>query len=481
MLFSSITFLWIFLPVLIAIYFLAKKFFPKARNYILLIFSLLFYAWGEPKYIILMIVSILMNYVFGILIAKYSAKKGTRKKKHPTKQTVVLVLSIVANIALLAHFKYANFFIDSINNVFGSNFNIGAIALPIGISFYTFQIMSYIIDLYRGEIKVQKNPFKLALYISFFPQLIAGPIVKYKDIDEAIDSRKETIEGFAYGIKRFIYGLAKKVLIADAMASVADIVFGVNVGSLTAPIAWLGAFCYALQIFFDFSGYSDMAIGLGSMFGFKFMENFNLPYISGSITEFWRRWHISLSTWFKEYLYIPLGGNRKGKTRTYINLWIVFLATGIWHGAAWNFVFWGLFHGFFIFIERVGLKKILDKYKVLGHFYTLFVVLVGWVFFRTSGIKHALKYLKVMFFGQTLETVPLQSWQFMNHRIIITIFIAIALCGIAQILFRKIKLKETAKSLIKKYAEPVCLIVLFSLCILAIASNTYTSFIYFRF
>ncbi|MDO4889070.1 MAG: MBOAT family O-acyltransferase, partial [Candidatus Saccharibacteria bacterium] len=347
MLFNSMVFLWIFLPVLLVLYFLTKRFFPAARNYVLLVFSLLFYAWGEPKYIILMLVSILVNYVFGILVDK-APKKGKKRK-------VLLVLDILFNVGLLGYFKYFNFFTDNVNKIFGEGtITMEDVMLPIGISFYTFQIMSYVIDLYRGEIKVQKNLPKLALYISFFPQLVAGPIVKYKDIDKALDSRKETLEGFSYGAKRFIYGLSKKVLIADVMASVADTVFngGGGVTGLTQPVAWLGAVCYALQIFFDFSGYSDMAIGLGSMFGFKFMENFNLPYISGSITEFWRRWHISLSTWFKEYVYIPLGGNRKGRKRTYLNLWIVFLLTGIWHGAAWNFVVWGLFHGLFIFIER---------------------------------------------------------------------------------------------------------------------------------
>lgn len=475
------TFLWLFLPALIAIYFLAKKFFPRLRNYILLIFSLLFYAWGEPKYIILMLVSVAMNYVFGLLISKYSTKDKKTKKRHTSKQVIVLAVSIMANLALLGHFKYANFFIDSINNLFGSNFDIGNIALPIGISFYTFQIMSYIIDLYRGEIKVQKNPLKLALYISFFPQLIAGPIVKYKDIDEAIDSRKETIAGFSYGIKRFVYGLFKKVLIADTMAAVADMVFSSDTANLSAPVAWAGAICYFLQIFFDFSGYSDMAIGLGSIFGFRFMENFNLPYISRSITEFWRRWHISLSTWFKEYLYIPLGGNRKGKTRTYINLWIVFLATGIWHGAAWNFVFWGLFHGFFIFVERLGLKNILDKHTIVGHIYTVFIVLVGWVFFRASGIEYALNYLKVMFFGQAMSETPLEGWQIISHKTILIFIVAILFSGIGQVVFRKFKKHDKLEKIYNRYVEPICILLLFTACIMAIANNTYTSFIYFRF
>ena len=483
MLFNSMVFLWVFLPVLLVVYFLAKKFCPVARNYILLIFSLLFYAWGEPKYIILMLVSIIMNYVFGRLI--------DRVPKNGKKRKVLLILDILFNVGLLGYFKYFNFFTDNINKIFGAGFiTMEDVALPIGISFYTFQIMSYVIDLYRGEIKVQKNLPKLALYISFFPQLIAGPIVKYKDIDEALNSRKETLAGFSYGVKRFIYGLAKKVLIADVMALTADTIFngGSGVTGLTQPVAWLGAVCYALQIFFDFSGYSDMAIGLGAMFGFKFMENFNLPYISGSITEFWRRWHISLSTWFKEYVYIPLGGNRKGKRRTYINLWIVFILTGIWHGAAWNFVVWGLFHGFFIFVERLGFKKVLDKLKILNHFYTLLVVLVSWVIFRADGLGQGLKYLKVMFFGAPEGTIPIQTYSVVNHRFIITIIFAILLSGILQvILTRTSESKKYGKKYQKfslvctRYVEPFVLIGLFALCIMATVSNTYSSFIYFRF
>ncbi len=484
MLFNSITFLWMFLPILVILYFTIGKIWPRTKNYILLVFSLVFYAWGEPKYVLLMIASIVVNYIFGLLIDR----AGKRKKKQ--QRIAWLILDIIFNLGLLGHFKYFNFLVANINNVFGANtLTIGEIALPIGISFYTFQVMSYVIDLYRGEIKVQKNLPKLALYVSFFPQLIAGPIVKYHDIDDALTSRKETTEKFAYGVKRFIYGLAKKVLIADVMAAVVDSIF-VTEGAtgLTQSATWLGAICYALQIFFDFSGYSDMAIGLGSMFGFKFMENFNLPYISGSITEFWRRWHISLSTWFKEYIYIPLGGNRKGKVRTYINLWIVFLVTGIWHGAAWVFVIWGIFHGFFIFIERLGFKKILDKLHVLNHVYTLLVVLIGWVIFRAPSLKYALHYLKVMFFGAPADTIPIQLYTVVNHRTVVTLIVGILFCGIVQILLSKIAenkkyRKKCAKvsSRCKQYVEPFVLFLLLALCIMAIVSNTYTSFIYFRF
>lgn len=473
MLFNSTVFLWLFLPALIALYFLASK---KYRNYILLVFSLLFYAWGEPKYIILMLVSIFVNYIFGILIDKLK-----RKKK---KKSFLLVLDILFNIGLLGYFKYANFFVANVNNVFGpETLKITEVMLPIGISFYTFQIMSYIIDLYRGEIKVQKNLPKLALYISFFPQLIAGPIVKYRDIDKALNDRKETLDKFYYGVKRFVYGLAKKVLIADVMAAIVDTVFAEETGGvgLTQSVAWLGALCYALQIYFDFSGYSDMAIGLGSMFGFKFMENFKFPYISRSITEFWRRWHISLSTWFKEYLYIPLGGNRKGKIRTYINLWIVFLVTGIWHGAAWTFVLWGVVHGFFIFIERLGLKKVLDKMHVLSRVYTLMVVLVSWVIFRASGIHQALHYLKVMFFGAPDGTIPIQLYKVLTNRAIITIVVGILLCGILQIVAKKFGENKKVKNAWTKYLEPIVILVLLALSIFAIVANTYSAFIYFRF
>ena len=486
MLFNSITFLWIFLPVLIVLYFSIEKIFPRTKNYILLIFSLMFYAWGEPKYVLLMITSIIVNYIFGLLI------DGAGHKKKKKQKVLWLVLDILFNIGLLGHFKYFNFLVANVNNVFGAGtLTIGEIALPIGISFYTFQVMSYVIDLYRGDIKVQKNLPKLALYVSFFPQLIAGPIVKYHDIDEALSSRKETTEKFAYGVKRFVYGLAKKVLIADVMAAVVDTIFATDtnlVGGLTQPVAWLGAICYAIQIFFDFSGYSDMAIGLGSMFGFKFMENFNLPYISGSITEFWRRWHISLSTWFKEYIYIPLGGNRKGKIRTYINLWVVFLVTGIWHGAAWVFVVWGIYHGFFIFIERLGLKKLLDKMRALNHVYAILVVLVGWVIFRAPSLKYALHYLKIMFFGAPADTVPIQLYTVVNHRAIITLIIGIVLCGILQVVLKNIsESKSLSKKYLKvssfciKYIEPFIILALLVLCIMAIVSNTYTTFIYFRF
>lgn len=316
-----------------------------------------------------------------------------------------------------------------------------------------------------------------------FPQLIAGPIVKYHDIDQELDKRVVTVEKFGYGVRRFIYGLGKKVIVANTMALVADTVFGADVGAINAMTAWLGALAYMVQIFFDFSGYSDMAIGLGAMFGFTFMENFNLPYISGSITEFWRRWHISLSTWFKEYLYIPLGGNRKGKLRTYINLWIVFIVTGVWHGAAWNFVFWGFYHGLFIFIERLGLKKWLDKCKVLNHSYTLFVVLIGWVFFRASGLKNALKYLKTMFTPGRQLIANIVA--ILNSRTFLIMTVGILLCGILQCsiagLRKRKKFNDVWQNKIVRFGEPILLVSIMITSIAMLVSSTYNPFIYFRF
>lgn len=467
MVFSSMTFIWIFLPLLLFCYFIIRE---KYRNIILLIFSLLFYSWGEPKYIILMLISILINYIFGITLDKFKLSKYKK---------VILILSIIFNLGLLVYFKYFNFILDNINNIIGRNVIPNKdILLPIGISFYTFQIMSYIIDLYRGEIKVQKNLFNLALYISFFPQLIAGPIVKYKDIDKQLQKRSITINKFSDGIKRFIYGLSKKVILANSLAYIADTIFNSNIELINMPIAWFGAICYTLQIYFDFSGYSDMAIGLGKMFGFEFMENFNLPYISQSITEFWRRWHISLSTWFKQYLYIPLGGNRKGKIRTYINLAIVFLATGIWHGAEWNFVVWGLFNGFFLIIEKIKLKELLDKnkFKFINHIYSLLVITFGWVLFRADTLKTAMQYIKVMIIPQNRLT-NFDISLILNSRNILIIVIAILFSGIIQTIFNKVK----TKVFYQKYLEVISLSLLMFVCIMMLVSNTYNPFIYFRF
>ena len=366
MLFSSMIFLWLFLPFTVIVNSLLN---PRYSNVFLLIMSLLFYAWGEPVYVLLMLVSIIINWSAGLLIGKVKRGKGA-----------LLGLDVILNLAILGVFKYYDFAAGSINSLFGREIlEIRNIALPIGISFFTFQALSYVIDLYRGRCLVQKNILNLALYISFFPQLIAGPIVRYSDIAQQIRSRRMTTEGFTVGFRRFIYGLGKKVIISNCMAQIADKVFALGGAELTTLSAWIGAFAYMMQIYYDFSGYSDMAIGLGKIFGFDFLENFNYPYLSRSIREFWQRWHISLGTWFREYVYIPLGGNRKGKLITVVNLLIVFLLTGLWHGANWTFVMWGFYHGFFQIAERIGLGKLLKKAGILGNLYCLIAVLFGWV------------------------------------------------------------------------------------------------------
>ncbi len=467
MVFSSMTFIWCFLPILLIIYFLIKD---KYKNYVLLVFSLVFYAWGEPKYIILMLFSILINYIYGIKLDKTNDKK---------KRLIILILSISTNILLLGYFKYFNFFINNLNAILHFSIPNKDIVLPIGISFYTFQIMSYIIDLYRKKIAVQKNILNLALYISFFPQLIAGPIVKYKDIEKQINNRKTTINSFADGTRRFIFGLSKKVLLANTMAVIADMIFDSDINNINTLLSWIGSVSYTLQIYYDFSGYSDMAIGLGKMFGFTFMENFDYPYISRSITEFWRRWHISLSTWFKEYIYIPLGGNRKSKIRTYINLWIVFLVTGIWHGAAWNFIAWGLFHGFFIFIERLGFKKFLDKHTIFSHIYSIIIINFGWVLFRVDGLKKGLLFIKKMIIPSNINS-NIRLYKIITSRNIIIFIIAILLCCILQKIYSMIKDKKIIR-IIKPYAEISIIMLLWFFCISSLASNTYNPFIYFRF
>ena len=389
MLFSSMTFLFVFMPLMITVYGLSKR---EIRNYVLLVASIIFYAWGEPRYLAIMILTILVNYVGAIEMARFYNK---------TKRKLILAATIGVDLSFLVYFKYFNFIVDNINGWFQTSLDVIDVIMPIGISFYTFQAMSYLIDVYRREVKAQKDIYKLALYIVLFPQLVAGPIVKYHDVCEQIDKREVRFANVIIGFKRFIMGLAKKVLIANTLAVVVDNIFAQSTDMLRQGDAIIGAIAYTLQLYFDFSGYSDMAIGLGLMFGFKFMENFNYPYISKSITEFWRRWHISLSTWFKQYLYIPLGGNRRGKLRTYVNLFVVFLATGVWHGADWAFVVWGIWHAVFIIMEKAlgwGKDEVRTWYgRALRHVYALIVVVVGWVMFRASSLDYAWEYIQVMF------------------------------------------------------------------------------------
>lgn len=390
MLFTEPSFLLFFLPALFAIYFVVPK---VLRNPVLLSFSLAFYAYGEKVFVAVMLLSILFNYGIGLAIA---ASENTRTRK------TWLVLGITGDLSLLLVFKYANFLVDNLNVLLASGglepLPIPPVHLPIGISFFTFQAMSYVIDLHRREVKVQKNPLDLALYISLFPQLIAGPIVRYHDISVQLQRRHITVRKFAYGVERFLIGLGKKMVLANAVAYPTDQIFGLPNTEITPALAWLGVICYTLQIYFDFSGYSDMAIGLGRMFGFKFLENFNYPYISQSITEFWRRWHISLSSWYRDYLYIPLGGNRISSARTYFNLMTVFFLCGLWHGASWNFAIWGMYHGGFLIIERLGFQRLMRRGpRLLRHIYLLLVVMVGWVFFRAETLPQSLSFLGAMF------------------------------------------------------------------------------------
>ncbi len=462
-------FLWIFLPVVLVAGLIVRR--PKYQNIVLLAASLIFYAWGEPRHILLLLFSIFMNWALGMLIAAFPARKR-----------LFLVLDIIGNLGLLGYFKYCNFALNTLDHLLPFvHLPRTNIILPIGISFFTFQAMSYVIDLYRGEYPVQKNPLNLALYISFFPQLIAGPIVRYIDVERQIENREVTPLRIAEGMRRFLYGLGKKVILANILASPADALFAIGSGGLTSASAWLAAVLYSLQLYYDFSGYSDMAIGLGRMFGFDFLENFNYPYLSASIGEFWRRWHISLGTWFREYLYIPLGGNRRGKLRTNINLFIVFALTGLWHGASWNFVGWGIYHGIFQILERIGLAKLLKKSRVLSHIYTCVVFIVGWVFFRVESGAEGIRIVQRMFmpWKYTVSTVRIGKY-FTNQAILVTV-IAVLGCGLFQAAAGRIAGGKLARAWKNSLAESLFLAVVLFLSILLLAGNTYNPFIYFRF
>lgn len=470
MLFSSMIFLWLFLPLVFCSYYLIDK---RFKNILLLISSIIFYAWGGVSYSLIMLSSIIINYIFALLIDKAIEDNNLKNKK------IYLALCIIINLSILGYFKYTNFIISIINSLSQNKIiELTNIVLPIGISFYTFQALSYVIDVYRGHNKAQKNIFNLALYISFFPQLIAGPIVKYHDIENQILNRNESLENIFYGIKRFIYGLSKKVILANMFALSCDEILKQPTDELGTALVWCASVLYTLQIYYDFSGYSDMAIGLGRMFGFNFLENFNYPYISKSIKEFWRRWHISLSTWFKEYLYIPLGGNRKRKLFTYINLLIVFFATGLWHGASYNFILWGLFHGFFLVIERIFLGKLLEKNKLkfINHIYVIFVFVIGWVLFRANDLKHAFELYKLMFSYK--ESIYSVRYFFYPQTFVCFIF-GFLFSGLFQSIFPKVR--EATFSSKVYILESVIQFILLFICIMYLVNGTYNPFIYFRF
>lgn len=476
MVFSSLEFVCVFLPVVLVLYSIIPWLWGK--NILLIIASLLFYAYGEPVYVFLMLGSVLVNYVLALLVGRYEKKRAGK--------IFFMVLDIAANLSVLAVFKYADFFIGTVNNLLKTNIPLPGITLPIGISFFTFQALSYVIDVYRGDCKAQKNPLKLLLYISFFPQLIAGPIIKYHDICDALSDRKQTFDDTAAGLRRFICGLGKKVLIANAAGKVADVLFGADMSNLNIISAWIAAIAYMLQIYYDFSGYSDMAIGLGRMFGFRFAENFDHPYGSLSIKEFWRRWHISLSTWFKEYLYIPLGGNRKGRARTSLNKIIVFFMTGLWHGANWTFVVWGLFHGFFLLLEDY-IPKLKKLPKALGHIYCLLVVCVGFVIFRADDMGQACSVIGNMFAGAhfTAQSVSL-IWQVLTPYSIAMMVIGILLAAPLPKLYKKFVvegnvIKTDGGRQILTAVTYAASAVLLIWCMLRLSGSTYNPFIYFRF
>lgn len=484
MLFSSPVFLFGFLPLLLALYFISPK---PLRNLLLLAASLWFYAWGEPSLVVLMLLSTAINYGFGIWVDIHRDRPASKR---------ILAFAVTLNLLFLIYFKYAGFLVESLNSVLRSlgleTLDVPGVALPIGISFYTFQAMSYVVDVYRGQAQPERNPINVALYIALFPQLIAGPIVRYTDVAAQIKERYIDRAGFAYGIQRFIAGLGKKILIANSAAAVADAIFDIPASQLSASVAWLGIVCYSVQIYFDFSGYSDMAIGLGHMFGFKFLENFNYPYISQSVTEFWRRWHISLSTWYRDYLYIPLGGNRCAAWRVSLNLMIVFILCGLWHGASWNFAVWGMYHGAFLMMERQGLGLwIASLRQPLRHLYTLLVVMGGWVLFRTLTMSHGLTYYKAMLgLGAAANPeYPLSMYLDKGLALILLAAMLGSTPWIGWLTRRMPALAVQEPSAIPSLASCIagsslrvgCLLLVFLASISVLSAGTHNPFIYFRF
>ena len=474
MVFSSLVFLCVFLPVTYVLHLIIPS--TKAKNVLLVIASLAFYAYGEPVYVLCMIFSAVLNYVCALGIGN-----SDKRKK------LILTINVALNLGVLVFFKYTGFLVEQLDGAFGLSIPVPQITLPIGISFFTFQAMSYVIDVYRSKVTAQKNFGKVLLYISFFPQLIAGPIVKYHDINKEIDSRTVTADGSAQGLRRFICGLGKKVIIANTLGQVADIIFAAPSGEINALTSWIGAIAYMMQIYYDFSGYSDMAIGLGKMFGFNFLENFRYPYGASSIKDFWRRWHISLSSWFKEYLYIPLGGNRKGRLRTCINKIIVFFFTGLWHGANWTFIIWGLFHGLFLLLEEY-LPYIKKLPKFILHIYTLLVVCVGFVIFRADDIYQGVFMIGKMFSGFNMTDAGLslalsQLTPWFVFALIIGIIGAAPIKPLSDKIREKLNVGE-ALSVKWKAVSTVLFVlsaVLLCWCMVRLSGDAYNPFIYFRF
>lgn len=473
MIFSSLLFLFRFLPAVLVLYYLAPR---PLRNLVLLLCSLVFYAWGEPVYIILMIVSILVSYTGGILVDRFKTQGKRRAAR------AALLGSSVVSLSLLGFFKYADFVIGTVNGLTGAGIDLLKIALPIGISFYTFQTMSYTIDVYRGEAKVQKNLISFGAYVTMFPQLIAGPIVQYKTIDRQLRTRKETAGQFAYGIHRFMIGLGKKVLLANNAGVLWDTISSMEHTQIPVVMSWMGLAAYTFQLYFDFSAYSDMAIGLGHMFGFRFLENFNYPYISKSITEFWRRWHISLSTWFRDYVYIPLGGNRVGVWKHIRNILVVWMLTGIWHGASWNFVLWGIYYGILLLIEKFVLGKYLKKLPgVFQHIYCMFFVMLGWNLFVFDDMSAGISFARALFGTYGAGFCSRETLYLLYNNAVLLVLLIL---GSTQLPARagnwicaKLRGKETLLTIVKN----VFYVAIFLLSVAWLVDASYNPFLYFRF
>ena len=472
MVFSSATFLFLFLPVTLVLYnvgiFKDKSRETAKKNLVLLIMSLIFYAWGEPVYIILMLLSIFYNYNAAIDIDRYIGS--------PRRKRFVFIVAIMFNIFILGFFKYYGFLVESLNSIFDLSLTVREIPLPVGISFYTFQVLSYVIDVYRGDVKAQKNIVPFAAYISMFPQLIAGPIVQYYDVEKQLEDRSVTTEKFAAGIMFFIKGLGKKVIFANTAGAVFTQVSGMELSSVSVVTSWIGIICYTLQIYFDFSGYSDMAIGLGKMLGFDFIQNFNLPYTARSITDFWRRWHISLSSWFRDYVYIPLGGNRKGTARTIFNILVVWSLTGLWHGAAWNFIAWGAFYGILLIAEKYIFASLIEKIpSFIRYIITMVIVMIGWVFFSSESLSSALIYIKSMFGMHGNVFSDSTAEYLLSENLFSVVLMSLSATGAFAALPRIKNFRFNTIVMSVGYLG------IFILCIIYLISQTYNPFLYFRF
>lgn len=480
MVFSSLIFIWVFLPIV----FILDRIFARNRNVqnlLLLAASLLFYAWGQPACLWLLLVSILANFLAGLALEAVLPRSKNAGR-------LVLAAGILLNLGLLGYYKYFNFFANTLNKVLGRQaLALREIVLPLGISFFTFQALTYLIDLYKGKFPAQRNILYMALYFSFFPRLTQGPIERYRDFVPQLKERRISLELTGSGIRRFLYGLAKKVILADTLGACVDRIYGLEMGDVTGALAWIAIVFYSLQLYYDFSGYSDMAVGLGRMFGFQLSENFNYPYLASSVTDFWRRWHMSLTAWFREYLYFPLGGSRKGRLRTYVNIFIVFMATGLWHGASWDFICWGLFHGFFQVMERLWLGKLLEKTKVLKHVYTILVLLVGWTFFRVGDVGLSMGYIARMFLPWRYTSSGYALQELVGGRTLAVFAAAVLGCGLIQRLGEKLSEKLAVRTggvpagFRNSTLELIFCMFLFFCSIMLMMSSTYSAFIYMNF